>query len=115
MTSGRVAAAIEFMKENKSFLVDDLRFGVTQLGVIEITGWSQIKTFDKLNRKNALKELYAVKSKFLNMAYYSDELKDFIKGKQIRFNLWFDDLGKASIAICSEENGTIEWEAKDLK
>ncbi len=29
-----------------SFLVNDLRFGTNQLGVIETTGWSQIKTFD---------------------------------------------------------------------
>lgn len=111
MTESRIRTAIQFMKEKKPFLVDDLRLGVNEIGVIEITGWSQLKNFGKLTKHRVLEELNEVKLLFFKMVSTSNELRNFIEGKRIKFNLWYDDFGKASIGICSEENGIIHWDA----
>ena len=37
------------------------------------------------------------------------DLKNFILNKKVVFNLYFDDYGKASIIICTEHDGIVEW------
>ena len=105
----RIKIAIEFLKDKKSFTVGDLRLGVNKSADIEVTGWSQYTNFRNLTKENSLEELQEIKSLFYDMLKISPELVNFIKGKDIVFNLYFDDYGKASIEICSEKDGNIWW------
>ena len=106
----KIKTAIEFLKDNHSFLVGDLQLNINGLGDIEITGWSQNTNFQNLTKKSCLQELIEIKQLFFEMLNASSELKEFIMGRAMKFNLWFDDYGKASIAICSEKNEVIEWQ-----
>jgi len=105
----KIKIAIEFLKDKKSFLVGDLRLEANELGDIEITGWSQYTNFRNLTKENSLEELQGIKSLFYDKLKVSPELANFIKGKDIVFNLYFDDYGKASIEICSEKDSNICW------
>jgi hypothetical protein len=107
----KIKIALEFMRNKQSFLVDDIRLGVNEMDIVEVTGWSQFTNFSNLTKLGALEELGEIKLLFLKMVASSIELEDFIKTRKLKFNLWFDDLGKASIRICSEENGLIHWDA----
>ena len=107
----RIKTAIEFLKDSKSFLVGDLRLGVNELGDMEVTGWSQYTNFQNLTKTKSLEELAEIRYLFSEMLNTSPELRIFIEGRSIKFNLWFDDYGKASIGICSEMNGVVRWEA----
>jgi hypothetical protein len=107
--SNRIKTAIEFLKDNQSFLVDDLRLSVNQADDIEVTGWSQYTNLKNLTKAKSLEELEEIKILFLNMREDSPELEIFLKERNVIFNLWFDDYGKASIEICSEKNDVVYW------
>ena len=111
---GRIKTALEFLKDGQSFTVGELKLGVEQEGVLEVTGWSQYKNFENLTKQQSLKELEEIKALFYKMVNVSKDLKNFIENKSIEFNLYFDDYGKGSIGICSEKDKILAWEA-DLK
>ena len=105
----RIKTAIEFMKEGKSFLVGDLRFGTSELNEVKISGWSNYVNLRNIDRNIALKELMGIKSQFLASIESSPELETFIKDKVIEYVLFLDDYGKGSIQLVSEKNGIIKW------
>lgn len=43
------------------------------------------------------------------MELLSNELKHFAEYRCKEFVLYYDDVGKTSIEICSEKEGIIEW------
>lgn len=106
----RIKIAIEFLKDYQSFSVGNLRLSINELGDIEVTGWSQYTSLHNLTKIKALEELEQIKSLFTEMLSASSELIKFIEGRSIKYNLWFDDYGKASITICSERNNIVHWE-----
>ena len=106
----RIKTALEFLKDGQSFTVGELRLDVEESGIIEVTGWSQFKNFSNLTKQQSLKELEEIKSLFYKMVDISIDLRNFIGGKSIKFNLYFDDYGKGSIGICSEKDGKVKWE-----
>ena len=97
------------MKDEKSFLVGDLRLGVNELDEIKISGWSKYIDLAKIDKKIALNELTQIKPRFLNMVQNTSELTTFIEGKVLEFVLFFDDYGKGSLQLVSEKNGIIKW------
>lgn len=105
----RIKTAIEFLKDNKSLKVGELRLGADKRGVIEVTGWSHYTIFSNLTKQGCLKELEEIKTLFYKMVDVSLDLKKFIEKKPVEFNLYFDDYGKGSIGLCKDKNGIIEW------
>jgi hypothetical protein len=106
----KIKIAIEFLKDGKSFRIDDIRLGLTEFGDIEVAGWSQYVNIENITKGSSLQELGEIKSLFFEMIESSSELKDFIRGKNIVYSLYYDDYGKASISICSEKEGILKWE-----
>ncbi len=109
METGRIKAAVEFLKDGQSFSVGDLRLGIEN-NTITVTGWSQYSNIEKLTKHQALKELDEIKILFKRMIDASTELRNFIAEKKTEYNLYFDDYGKGSIIICSEKDGIVKWE-----
>jgi len=105
----KIDIAIEYMSENRSFKVGDLRLGANDLNEIEVAGWSNYLDLKNITKQIAFKELQEIKSIFSKMLEGSDNLKSFLIGKNIKYVLYYDDAGKASITICTEENGIIVW------
>lgn len=105
----RLDIAISFLEDKKSFKVDDLLLSVNEANDMEVTGWSQCINIQNVNKEIALRELQEIKLLFSQMLQSSIELTSFIAKRAIVFNLWFDDYGKASIGICSEQNGVVTW------
>jgi|SRR5688572_25491760 hypothetical protein len=105
----RIKAAVDFLKDGKSFRIDDIRLGLIEFGVIEVAGWSQYVHIENITKNRALQELDEIKALFSQMVESSPELKDFIQGKNIVYSLYYDDYGKASINVCTEKTGILEW------
>jgi hypothetical protein len=105
----RIKEAVEFLKEKQSFLVENLRLGINDSNIIQVTGWSSFVDFRNLTKSVCLEELESIKEQFSAMVNLSKELDDFIKGRDIEYILEFDDYGKTSIAICAEKNRHITW------
>jgi hypothetical protein len=105
----KIEVAIELLKEGKSFFIDNIRLSINELNNIQVAGWSNVTIFKNLSKKESLKELVEVKNLFSQMCESSIELKNFIKGKDIEYELYFDDYGKTSIKICSEKNNEVIW------
>src|ERR1700724_2863566 len=97
----RVETAIEFMKEGRSFPIGNLRFGINDTGNIEVAGWSNYLEFSNLTKDRSTEELNNTKSLFFRIVNTFPKLKEFIKGKDIEYRLYFNDAGKTSITICS--------------
>jgi hypothetical protein len=109
METGRIKAAVEFLKDGQSLRVFDLRLGI-EGNTITVTGWSQYSYIENLTKHQALTELNDIKTLFKFMSDSSLELRSFILDKKVEYNLYFDDYGKGSIIICSEMDGAIKWE-----
>ncbi|MGF7232519.1 hypothetical protein [Arachidicoccus sp.] len=105
----RLKIAIQFLKEEQSFAIGNLRIGFENKNTFFVTGWTQYLNLENLTKKQALLELEHIKELFQEIVDSSKELKDFIKEKNIKFNLAFN-YGMGSIGVCSEKNGVIKWE-----
>ncbi len=108
----QIEIAVKFLKENKSYKVGDLRLWISQESVIEVTGYSNYIYFENLTRLNCLQELKEIKDLFSKMIAASNDLKKFVSGRSIVYNLDFDSYGKAGAAICTEKNGLVIWLAE---
>ena len=108
----RIRTAIEFLKDGLPFSVGKLGFTLNKSGDLEVSGWSRYLEFKNLSHAKCLEELNGVKEEFNEMLNVSDELREFIKGRQIEYILNYDDSGKASITICSETEEIVKWHAK---
>jgi hypothetical protein len=106
----RLKIALEFLKDRQSFSVGDLRLGIDNYDCLVVTGWSKYSNFTNLTKKNSIQELEEIKSLFSEMLNSSADLKKFAEKKCIEYVLSFDDYGKASIDICSENNGVLKWQ-----
>jgi hypothetical protein len=105
----RIDIAIEFMKDGKSFRVGDLMLGAGNSNEIEISGWSNYSSIKNITEDIARKELDEIKGIFSSMLSASSKLRDFTSEKKLKFILYYDDGGKGSIVICTEEDGYLQW------
>lgn len=110
----RIRTALEFLKDGQSFTVGQLMLQEEKSGVLEVMGWSQYINFANLTKLNCLVELQEIKALFFEMVDASSELKDYLIDKYKVFTLCFDDDGKCSIRLCSEQDKKIIWEV-DIK
>lgn len=110
----RIDVAVLFLKENKSFRVGDLRFGMIDGKNMFVTGWTEYSNIENINKEIAVRELSEIKLLFTKMIKTSLSLKEFIKDKAIKYNLAFN-YGMGSYGICSEKDGVIKWEYENLK
>lgn len=111
MESAKLKIAIEFLKDGKSFPVEGLRFEIGDNNTFIVIGWSDYLNFENLTKKNSLIKLELIKDLFKYMCETSAELRDFIIGKEVVYQLYYDDAGKLSIPICLERSGIVKWEA----
>lgn len=114
-TLNKIKIAVDFLKEGQPFTVGELNFSIVEKYTFKVTGWSQFSYFENLTKNQSIKELNEIKILFEKMVNASNELKSFIKGMNIIYELYFDDYGKGSIPICLEKKGVIEWEIDVLK
>lgn len=108
----RIKIALEFLKDGQSFSVGNLRLGMSSSNLLTVIGWSQYLNFSNLTKANSLSELTEIKNIFSDMIAASDDLRRFIVDKSIEYVLCYDDGGKASIDICSEMDGVINWKVE---
>ncbi|MBK6840045.1 MAG: hypothetical protein IPG90_18645 [Bacteroidetes bacterium] len=66
-----------------------------------------------MTKQSALIELADIKTLFTRMTIASNELADYIQGRQIEYCLGYE-YGMGAIGICKETNVQLTWEA-DLK
>lgn len=111
METERIDTAIKFLKEGKSFCVRDLRLSINGTHNIYVTGWSRYLNLENLTKYRALKELEEIKNVFNQMLNASENLRNFICDKEIKYSLGFN-YGMGGIGICSERNGVIKWETE---
>jgi hypothetical protein len=107
----RIKNAIEFLKDGLPFKVGELYFGIDDSNYLNITGASKFIHLQNITKRTALRELNEIKSLFEEMVLSSVDLKDFIRDKQLKFNLDFD-YGMGDIRICTEKSGILKWEAE---
>ncbi len=105
----RIKQAVQFLKDGQSFTVNEIRLGIKD-NYVYVTGWTSFKQLSDLNKSSAAMELNKIKAEFDFFLNECKELKDFVKGKIMKFNLAFD-YGMGSIGICSEVNNIIIWES----
>lgn len=111
METGRIKTAVEFLMDGQSFKVGDLRLGMNGKYDMYVTGWSQYLNLENLTKHQALKELEEIKNLFKQMLDVSQELRNFVHDKRMKYNLAFN-YGMGAIGICSEKNGAVEWETE---
>lgn len=109
----RMKNAIILLADGHSLKVGDLTFGCKDKKHFSVTGWTLKKDLANMTKQSALTELADIKELFITMTIASNELADFIKGRQIEYCLGFD-YGMGAIGICKETKGQLTWEA-DLK
>ena len=61
-----------------------------------------------ITKTRALKELKETKELFKKMINTSNDLREFIEGREIEYVLSYN-YGMGSLEICSEKNGIIKW------
>lgn len=105
----RIRNAVVILKNNNSFKVGDLTFRAYGKDSFSVTGWTIKDEIKSLTKQDALNELSEIKSLFERMKRVSTELSEFIKHRQVEFNLGYD-YGMGGIGICSEIDGQINWE-----
>jgi hypothetical protein len=105
----RIRTAVEFLKDGLPFKVGALYLGLSEGEILNVTGVSQYIYLENITKQSATKELEDIKTLFEKMTFISSELKNFVSGKKVKFNLDFD-YGMGDIRICSEKDGIITWQ-----
>ena len=108
MNIERIKIAVEFLRDGKPFKVCDLGLGMIDHDNIYVTGWTKYQYLTNITKQTALDELLVVKEIFADMVNSSNDLKNFVNDKSIKYNLAFTD-GKVGVGICSEQEGIVTW------
>src|SRR5688500_3498871 len=96
------------LKNGEPVTVEDLRLKLDNV-TFHVIGWSQYQNLPNFSQVIAIRELKEIKDLFTRIINSSKELAEFVATKKIVYHLYFDDYGKASIVICSEIDGIVEW------
>ena len=107
----RIKNALIILQNGNSFKVGELTFNAKDKSSFSVTGWTKKTELKNVKKLTALNELKEIKSLFERMTNVSSELFDFVKQRQIEFNLGFD-YGMGSVGICSEIGEQIKWETE---
>lgn len=86
----RAKTLVQFLRDGKFFKIDNLRIGMNNISSLYVTGWSQTQSLKCLTKNQAMGELMNIKMLFRKMINESSELQDFIKDKNMRYNLAFN-------------------------
>jgi hypothetical protein len=105
----RIKIAVEFLKDNKSFLIEDIRLSLDDNGRINITSWSHYSDLKNITQSSSINEIEELKEKYYQMVEDSAELREFEQGKRLKFTLCYYDVGKSSIDICSDVDNQLQW------
>ena len=106
----RIKNAIILLADGHPLKVGDLTFGCKDKYHISVSGWTVINDLTNVTKQTALNELSDIKALFAKMTIASNELTDFLKGRQIEYCLGYD-YGMGAIGICKEIDGHLTWEA----
>ncbi len=104
----RIKNAITLIEDGQSLKIGDLTLGCKDKNHLSIIGWTSTNNMDFMTEQSALNELIEIKTLFTKMTIASNELANFIIGKQIEYCLNYDS-GKGSIEICKEINNNLTW------
>lgn len=106
----KIKNTIKLIKEGFPLCrIGDLYFSLKDQHQLHITDNSSYLHLEYITKQIALQELDEIKNIFIKIVNYSDDIKLFIENKKIVFNLDYDDGGKTSIKVCSEQDGIITW------
>lgn len=86
----RIKNVIILLADGHSLKVGDLTFACTGKNHFSVTGWTLKNDLMNVTKQSALTELADIKTLFTNMTIASNELADFIQGRQIEFCLGYD-------------------------
>jgi hypothetical protein len=107
----RIKSALALLSEGSSLKVGDLTFGSNDKTHFSVSGWTRSTRLQSLTKQSALAELKDIKLLFSKMIDASQELADFIHGRQVEYSLGYD-YGMGALRICSEYEGQIKWETE---
>ena len=102
--------ALHFLRNGQTVSIGGLRLEINVFA-LKVIGWSRYVDLSNTTKMISLNELSDIKSIFADIVNSSDDFREFIAGKILEYNLYFDDGGKCSVSACSEKNGTIKWHA----
>lgn len=105
----KINIAIQCLQRKTPILIGNLRFEIENNNRLIINGWSSVIHFNSLRKEHCIQELQAIKLTFQDMLLSHPQFEDFIHGKEVTYRLLFDDYGKGSIFICSENQHHIHW------
>lgn len=105
----RIDRVIEYLKKNETIVIEGLKLTPNDSSELEISGWSSYLDLRNITRTIAIQELQNLKLAFSEMVQASANLSTFISNRRVRYILYYDDGGKASVKLCEEKDGKIEW------
>ncbi|MCB9055868.1 MAG: hypothetical protein H6549_08365 [Chitinophagales bacterium] len=91
--------------------LDNFTIKINDNGRLLVTGWTDTIYFENITKEKIIQELKELKDHYKKLADSFPDLVALINSNNlnIEFHLQFDDNGKASIGLCSEINGQINW------
>ncbi|PIQ31955.1 MAG: hypothetical protein COW63_07555 [Bacteroidetes bacterium CG18_big_fil_WC_8_21_14_2_50_41_14] len=104
----RIKNAIVLLTDGHPFRVGDLTFSCRDNNQFSVTGWTIKNDLKNISKTTALNELTETKELFNKMTIASQELADFIIGRQVEYHLGYD-YGMGGVEICNEINGQLKW------
>ena len=107
----RIKSAIVLLSDGHTFKVGNLTFSCRDKKHFSVTGWTVKNDLKNITITTALTELNETKELFTKMTVASEELADFIQGRQVEYSLGYD-YGMGGLEICSEINGEIKWKTE---
>lgn len=107
----RIKSAVVLLTDGHTFNVGDLTFSCRDKKHFSVTGWTMKNDLKNITKTTALIELNEIKELFTKMTAVSNELADFIQGRQVEYSLGYD-YGMGGLEICSEIDGEIKWKTE---
>lgn len=105
----KILLAIELLKENKSFKINDILLNIDDSNNLIVNGWSKYFDLNNLNTKVIEMELQNLKLSFNYLLEECKELREFIRKREIVYILNYDSYGKGSFEICKESKDKLIW------
>ena len=111
MDTNKIREQIWRIANGIPFRMNNMTIRTTDSGKLLVTGWTETMNFKNISKEQILQELEELKSSFANLSKSFNDLNDIVKRNHltIEFHMAYDDAGKASIGLCSELEGKVNW------
>lgn len=111
MDSNQLTEKIWRIADGIPLRLDNCTIKIADNGRLLVTGWTDTFYFENITKDKVIQELSELKDSFNKLSESFPDLLTIIKSNNltIEFHMQFDDNGKASVGLCSEIEGQINW------